>query len=160
MDEPELPTSPRKKLKHEEPSLVVTMADTVTEASAVPESAADVPHSLTDTTIDQLHKQTIVDSADASTSSKGFEPPSAMPNSKMEDSHYHSEAQGELLSEKITSASEAQSARLDVSEAQDELHSKEVACGITEFVSPDLLGFQGILKKRYAFCDRYYWQQI
>ena len=27
---------------------------------------------------------------------------------------------------------------------------KEAACGITEFVSPDFLGFTGILKKRYA----------
>lgn len=27
--------------------------------------------------------------------------------------------------------------------------SKEIACGITEFVCPELLGFTGILKKRY-----------
>ena len=31
--------------------------------------------------------------------------------------------------------------------------AKEVACGITEFVSTDLLGFTGILKKRYAFSE-------
>ena len=27
---------------------------------------------------------------------------------------------------------------------------KEVACGITEYVSPGSLGFSGVLKKRYA----------
>ena len=31
--------------------------------------------------------------------------------------------------------------------------AKETACGITEFVSTNLLGFSGILKKRYAFSD-------
>lgn len=36
--------------------------------------------------------------------------------------------------------------------------SKETACGITEFVCPDLLGFTGILKKRYTLPSffRYY----
>ncbi len=35
----------------------------------------------------------------------------------------------------------------------NEEHAKEAAYGITEFVSTDLLGFSGILKKRYAFSD-------
>lgn len=34
--------------------------------------------------------------------------------------------------------------------------SKEAECGITEFVSPDLFGFTGILKKRYAAARCYY----
>ncbi len=34
--------------------------------------------------------------------------------------------------------------------AGSEQIEKEEACGITEFVSPDLLGFSGILKKRYT----------
>ena len=42
------------------------------------------------------------------------------------------------------------SATVDVADAPDEGSSKEAACGITEFVSPDLLGFSGVLKKRYA----------
>lgn len=32
-------------------------------------------------------------------------------------------------------------------------HAKETTYGITEFVSTNLLGFSGILKKRYAFSD-------
>lgn len=45
---------------------------------------------------------------------------------------------------------------IDHSLARDETSSpekfidKEVECGITEFVSPDLTGFTGILKKRYV----------
>ena len=35
----------------------------------------------------------------------------------------------------------------DVDSSNDQL-TKEAACGITEFVSPDLLGFSGTLKKR------------
>lgn len=35
--------------------------------------------------------------------------------------------------------------------SQDQLH-KEFECGITEFVSPELQGFSGILKKRYRAC--------
>lgn len=38
----------------------------------------------------------------------------------------------------------------DQHEAPNDQLSKEAACGITEFVSPDLLGFTGVLKKRYA----------
>ena len=34
-----------------------------------------------------------------------------------------------------------------------EEHVKETTYGITEFVSTNLLGFSGILKKRYAFSD-------
>lgn len=33
----------------------------------------------------------------------------------------------------------------------NEQQAREAASGITEFVSPDLLGFTGVLKKRYAF---------
>lgn len=38
----------------------------------------------------------------------------------------------------------------DYSKSSGEEHAREGACGITEFVSTDLLGFSGILKKRYA----------
>lgn len=39
----------------------------------------------------------------------------------------------------------------DASDSQDAIHDqfcKELECGITEFVSPELPGFTGILKKR------------
>ena len=50
---------------------------------------------------------------------------------------------------------ESTSATVDVPDALEEGYSKEAACGITEFVSPDLLGFSGVLKKRYA-CFSFY----
>ena len=50
----------------------------------------------------------------------------------------------EILNAQSTSATG------DVADALDDGYSKEAACGITEFVSPDLLGFSGVLKKRYA----------
>lgn len=46
-----------------------------------------------------------------------------------------------------TRATMKDSTHLDSDPSNDQL-SKEAACGITEFVSPDLLGFTGILKKR------------
>lgn len=41
-------------------------------------------------------------------------------------------------------------------EASFDNMAKEAECGITEFVSPDLFGFTGVLKKRYvaAWCYR------
>lgn len=41
-------------------------------------------------------------------------------------------------------------------EASYDNMTKEAECGITEFVSPDLFGFTGVLKKRYvaAWCYR------
>ena len=50
----------------------------------------------------------------------------------------------ELLSAQSTSTT------VDVADALDDRYDKETACGITEFVSPELLGFSGVLKKRYA----------
>jgi len=46
-------------------------------------------------------------------------------------------------------ANHPQGGMLEAAQPIDQLN-KEAACGITEFVSPDLLGFTGILKKRYA----------
>lgn len=160
MDEPELPPSPRKKLKLGEPSFYVKVADTVTNAPAIPEV---IPHHHLATTNDQLSKRTTVASAEVPTPSEMYstpenlkadqssEPRIIMPEFKVEDSHDDTEAPGDLLSKQATNASESQSAMVDVANALDDCYSKEAACGITEFVSPDLLGFSGILKKRYAF---------
>lgn len=103
MDEPELPTSPRKKLKVEEPSFEGNFVDTVMLS---PESPSVNPH------------------------------------------HGHQEAPNDLPSKQIPIAPEAQLAMTDTIDNIDDRYNKEAACGITEFVSPDLLGFSGILKKR------------
>ena len=50
----------------------------------------------------------------------------------------------ELLSARSTSATR------NVADPLDDRYDKEAACGITEFVSPELLGFSGVLKKRYV----------
>ena len=134
MDELELPTSPRKKLKLEGSS---------------------------NNTSDHLNEQPTPGFAELRTSpillpsmfetleaAQVSEPSTAMPETKRKDSNDHSEARGDLLSKQSTGTSEEQSAPAD---ATDNPYSKEAACGITEFVSPDLLGFSGILKKRYAF---------
>lgn len=161
MDEPELPTSPRKKLKLEESPFDAKMADTVIEAAAVSEVLAGIPQNDLNTTSKRLSEQPAIISAEPSTSTKlpsTFETlqaahisksSTAMPDPKAEDPHNTSEAPGDVLSRHSMTASEAQSAPTDVADAQDDRYSKEAACGITEFVSPDLLGFSGILKKRY-----------
>lgn len=163
MDEPELPTSPRKKLKLEEPAFHVEVADTVTEAPSLPLVMAGIPYNHLATTNHQLSKPTIISSAELPTSSEtpttlntlnaahNSERPIAMPEYQVEESHDHSEALGDLLSKQVTNMSESLSAMTDAVNALDDHYSKEAACGITEFVSPDLLGFSGILKKRYDF---------
>ena len=160
MDESELPASPRKKLKREESPFHATMADTVTEAVAIPDGVA---YNHLPTTDDQSSKPTATDTAEAPTSLKlstALEPPkaaqiseqpTAMPESLVEDSHAHSEVPGDFLSRQANNALESQPAATNVIHALDDCYSKEAACGITEFVSPDLLGFSGTLKKRYAF---------
>ena len=112
MDDSELlPSSPRKKLKLQEPSSSPKMADTVDGAPTLPEVN---PHHHTTTTVqDQLTKPTTF-------------------------------GVSELLS------AQSASATVDVADAPDDRYDKEAACGITEFVSPELLGFSGVLKKRYA----------
>lgn len=162
MDESESTTSPRKKLKLQESSFHAKIADDVSGARAVPEVMGDVPHSHSDTASDQLNKQTTIDSTEAPISLESFNIPQitqgpqtsesaiAMPESKVEDSLDHSEAPDDLLGKRTTYASEEQSTTTDIADASDHLHSKEAACGITEFVCPDLLGFSGILKKRYT----------
>ena len=51
------------------------------------------------------------------------------------------------------SAMTAASQELQGSHSPDQQHEKEIRCGITEFVSPDSLGFSGVLKKRYALLE-------
>ena len=121
MDDSELPSSPRKKPKLEDPPFHPTMADTVAEAPRIPEVN---PHAhLTTTVDDQLIKPNTLGAAELPTA-------------------------------------ESTSAMVDVADAPDDRYSKEAACGITEFVSPDLLGFSGILKKRYAYFACYHRQSI
>ena len=47
-------------------------------------------------------------------------------------------------------SAQSSSATINVADPLDDRYDKEAACGITEFVSPELLGFSGVLKKRYV----------
>lgn len=166
MDEPELPTSPRKKLKLEEPSFHANIADTGMKTPAIPEVMARIP--IDDNTTRHTHEHPSLDATESSTSfnqpttlemlhpAQICGPPNAMLDSKVENSRDHSEALGKLLSEQATNAPEIQSAVMNGADNSDDRYSKEAACGITEFVSPDLLGFSGMLKKRYASSTCYH----
>lgn len=156
MDGQELPTSPRKKLKLEEPSSDAKQTSTVTEAHH-PTSEA-VPHFHTAATNHQLNNPaTMVPVGMPNSSRMSPTPahvsvlPTAKSESEVEHSHVHREAFGDLLDKKVTNLAEAKTEIAGLADAMDNGESKEAACGITEFVSPDLLGFSGILKKRYAF---------
>ena len=156
MDDTEPPSSPRKKLKLEEPFFNAKQAVTVMEAPPIPEA---IPHNHTATINHQLSKPTAMNSEDipspmqtptpTAKSSSTFT--NAIPESEMEDSHDLSKASDALLDHNTTDPSKAQSETADVRNAREGYDSKEAACGITEFVSRDLLGFSGILKKRYTF---------
>lgn len=155
MDDQELPTSPRKKPKLEEPSSDAKQTHTVTDAHPIPEV---VPHNHTATSNHQLDNPTTMVSVDMPTTSQmsltsAHVPllPTSESLFEVEDSHNHSEAFCDLLAKKVTNMVEAKSEIAGLVDAVDNGESKDAACGITEFVSPDLLGFSGILKKRYAF---------
>ena len=162
MEDSEPPTSPRKKLKLQELAFGPTMADSATEAPALPEVITGTPHHNSSATNTHPSEQSTIDTTDLPVSSKESttlespkagqisETPLAMPGFTVEDSHGHSGALSDLLRKQVVNASEAQSAKTDIADTPDDGYSKEAACGITEFVSPDLMGFSGILKKRYV----------
>ena len=151
MDALDLPNSPRKKLKLDEH---VEIANTVSETPATPEV---IPRPQTAST-EQIREPNMMASSEIcppAQLSTSIAPiavsPSAMSEHKAENSHRHVEAQLNSQSKKAVDASKAQSGFSNVLGALDDRYSKESACGITEFVSPDLLGFSGILKKRFVF---------
>ena len=153
MDEPELSKSPRKKVKLEKSSLDATI-----EAPAMPQVMASIPHDRLPATNNHLSNPGTTSAAGASTvprapttSAHDPVPMIAMPESKVEYSHHYSEALGNLLNEQATNAPEAKPDIEGLADAPENGDDKEAACGITEFVSPHLLGFSGILKKRYVF---------
>lgn len=155
MDDQELPNSPRKKLKLEEASADAKQTHTVSEAHSIPQV---VPHNHTATSNHLLNIPATMVSPDMPTSSQTLSTtvdmsvlPTAKSEFEVEHSHNHSEAFGDLLDKKATNMAEAKSKIAGLADAVDNGESKEAACGITEFVSPDLLGFSGILKKRYDF---------
>lgn len=164
MEESELPASPRKKLKLQELAFGPTMADSALEAPTLPEVMTGILNNDLSTSNNHPSEQSTIDSANLPISSKESttqeslkagqisETPLAMPGFKLEDSHGHSEALSYLLSKQAANAaSQTQPAVADVADTVDDGYSKEATCGITEFVSPDLMGFSGILKKRYVF---------
>ena len=153
-DDPELPISPRKKLKLEEPPLDAKMLDTFTKALAAPEFT---PRDHTATANNPPHTPaTLVTAKSPSPSQESTAatqiavPPVVMPQPELEDLHHQSEAPGVSLHKMAANALKAQSSITDVADTLDDSYGKEAACGITEFVSPDLPGFSGILKKRSA----------
>ena len=154
MEESELPVSPRKKLKLEDSSSDAKGAVIIPE---VPSSPHSVPHNHLATTTYQLSKPASMGFIDVPTSSQTPPPtasisssPIAMPDTLMEEARRHTEASAAMYRIMAENASKASSRTTDVADALGGI-SKEAACGITEFVSPELLGFSGILKKRYAF---------
>ena len=155
MDELELPASPRKKLKLEEPLFHTDNVHVTAEAPAIPEAT---PRHHTASENHQLCKPTTMEDAELPTSSLAHTtasevsaPPDDVPDSNMKDSHHHSDARSTLVNEKAADALQAQPHNTSAADARDESYSKEATYGITEFVSPDLLGFSGILKKRYVY---------
>ena len=155
MEDPELPVSPRKKPKLQEPSYVPKRADTVTEVPSFPEVA---PHHHSATTENQLTQPATMSSA--YTPSYSQTPtatatvsmaPIARPDFEKDGPSVHFVAAQYFYQEMAKNASKVGSNTTGVANALDEIGGKEAACGITEFVSPELLCFSGILKKRYAF---------
>ena len=160
MEDSDLPTSPRKKLKLEEPSIGVKMADTVSKV--VPEITAGIPHNDRASTTAQFSGRPTTGSVEASILSDTSTPPTNITNvqtlksavvtseSNVDNPPNPSQASGDSRGEQTSNALETQSG-ITNADAIDVSYNKEAACGITEFVSPDLLGFSGILKKRYVF---------
>ena len=149
MHDPELPGSPRKKLKLEASPLNGMLADPVAEAPGKP---AIIPQHDIATANHQLTKPTLMHPGDVSdvlqtypTATPASTPPIAVPEYPVKDLHRHPESWREFLNGKVMHASESTAGTVG-----DSLN-KEVAYGITEFVSSDLLGFSGVLKKRYTF---------
>ena len=155
MEDPELPASPRKKPKLEEPSYVAKQADTVTEVPSFPEI---VNHHHPASTENQLSKPATMSSAyipscsqtPTATASVSMAP-IAGPDYKIGDARYHFEASKVFYRKMAENALKAESNTAGIADALDDIGGKEAAYGITEFVSPELLGFSGILKKRYDF---------
>lgn len=82
-----------------------------------------------------------------------LEQPSSTFDVTMEEKR--AESPSMVISVTATAAKGSADANRTLSEAFNAVQSsdtldKEAVCGITEFVSPDLPGFTGVLKKRYA----------
>ena len=155
MDDQELPNSPRKKLKLEEPSSDGKPTDTATRSQPFAEA---IPHNHTATTIHQINRSATMASKDIPNSDQTCSDtahvsviPAVVTESAAEDSHNHIRISGDLLEKKAADVSKAMSKVAGVAGNIYGGDKKEAACGITEFVSRDLLGFSGILKKRYAY---------
>ena len=156
MEDPDLPASPRKKPKLEDLSYVAKQAGPVTEMPTSPEV---VPHHHSATTENQHSKPATMScstdipscSRAPTTTATASMTPIASPDSKMNDPRYHLEASKVFYRKLAENASKSESNTAGDVNALDDIGGKEAACGITEFVSPDLLGFSGILRKRYAF---------
>lgn len=152
MEDPELPVSPRKKAKLEEPSCVANRADTVMEGPSFPEV---VPHDHLAATENQPSTRATMSSAyitslseTLTATARDFTPPF---DYKPDDSRYHALAAMVFYQKLAEVKSKPNSNPPAVEDASADIRGKETACGITEFVRPKLVAFSGILKKRYDF---------
>ena len=130
MDDTEIPTSPRKKLKFEQPEVTLVRED------IKPQAPVSDRGSNTQVNTDSVMA---VDSQNITAVSEG-----SAKNANINHSHKLSGPAPAVSHLDATSANDLQYV------TKDQFH-KENVCGITEFVSPDLLGFTGLLKKRYAW---------
>ena len=152
MEDTDLPVSPRKKAKLEEPSYVADRANTAME---VPSSPEVVPHNHSATTENQLSTPATMSSAyipnfleTPTATLDSFTPPF---DYKPDDPRFHTLAAMAFYQKLAEVASMPKSYPAPVEGDSDDIHSKETSCGITEFVRPKLMAFSGILKKRYDF---------
>ena len=152
MEDPELPASPRKKPKLDEASHFPKQADALTEVLSSPEI---VPHDHLASTDNQLGKPATTSSANISSRSQTptnvSMAPIATPKYTKDDPRYHSAAARYFYLKMADYASEAEPNTADTAGGLDDIGGKEAACGITEYVNPQLQGFSGIVKKRYDF---------
>ena len=116
------PGSPRKKVKLEDTSSIYAVVKT---SSSRPDTA----------TISE-HTASTNGNMSGTTSTQEQQVPSEASTREQTDTSCHTAEQGNV-------------ALIPPDPILDQLN-KEKACGITEFVSPDLLGFSGVLKKRYT----------
>ena len=152
MEDAELPVSPRKKAKLEEPSCVANPGDTIMEVPSHPEV---VPHDHSATTENQLSKPATMNFPHIP---NFLEPPTVNLDDftppfdyKPDDPRYHTLAAMVFYQKLAEVASMPKSKPAPVGGDSEDIHSKEASCGITEFVRPRLLAFSGTLKKRYHF---------
>ena len=150
MHDPELPASPRKKLKLQEPFSNAECVGNVTEVQLPPK---DVPQDYSNATTRLFSMPNVMSSADTPSSSPMSATASTVPTESSTDPGPTMQVSMMEIVHKYTD-DPSNSVNVEVAGGADALRAienKEIACGITEYVSRDLLSFSGIVKKRCVF---------